>query len=115
MSAIPIQSEFDLKSARNMLRKKMVGGKWLPPFQARAATTLTLMGELILLSEKPGTVQISILTKQGVWGVELKCNFIDNGELFTEDKHQRLEHIVDSLQTSPKDGRLYLITQLWLS
>lgn len=112
---IPIQSQLDITSARNLLRKKMAGNKWLPPFRARSAISLMLMGELILLSGKPGTVAISVTTKEGIAGIELQCICVDDSQLVIDNRYKKLQQIADSLEATPKDGQLHIRTLLWLS
>jgi hypothetical protein len=115
MTPIPIRSAFDISSARNLLRQRIAKKNWLPPFRARAATSLTLMAELILRSEKLGMLDIAVLTRNGVYGVELKCN-IENGEnvLNTREYHH-LEELADSVDHDVREGRIFLVVHLWLS
>jgi hypothetical protein len=115
MNTIPIQSPLDVTSARNLLRKKITGTNWLPPFRARAATTLTLMGEIILQSGQSGTLVITVQHKQEIWGIELECTCRDGGQLIGGIKYQQLQHLVDSLDVVAKDGHLNLKTAIWLS
>ena len=115
MNIIPIQNPLDITSARNMLRKKITGGMWLLPFRARAAITLTLMGELILHSGQPGTLAISVLSKPNTWGIEIDCTYVDNGQFDTGTKHQQLAQMVDVLDVTTKDGHTNLKSTIWLS
>ena len=115
MTMVPISSTFDISSARNLLRQRIAKKNWLPPFRARATTSLTLMAELILLSQKPGTLDVSILAREGEQGVELKCDLVDDGHILRTHEYHDLEGLVDSVKAYDRDGHIHLVAQLWLS
>lgn len=115
MTMVPISSTFDISSARNLLRQRIAKKNWLPPFRARATTSLTLMAELILLSHKPGTLDVAILVRDGEQGVELKCDFVDDGHALRTDEYHDLEGLADSVKGYCRDGHVHLVAHLWLS
>lgn len=114
MTPIPIRSAFDISSARNLLRQRISKKNWLPPFRARAATSLTLMAELILRSEKRGTLDVSVVTRNGAHGVELKCNLQNDADVLNSAEYHHLEEMADSVDHDVREGRIYLVAHLWL-
>jgi hypothetical protein len=76
-TAVPIQGTFDIAIARNTLRSKIVQQRWPIVFNARAATALTALGELILALDRSQTIviQIETLTDEKKCGIQLSSQF----------------------------------------
>jgi hypothetical protein len=114
MASVPIQNAFDIGAARNLLRKKLSGMKWQPPFRARATTTVVMMGELILMSQKSGVLEINVIMGRDLWGVEVKCKIGTDEHLVSHDVYHQLQRIADSVEVTAKEDYVYVTAKLRL-
>jgi hypothetical protein len=114
MTTVPIQNTFDITSARNLLRRKIAGAKWLPPFRARAATIVTMMGELILMTQKQGALEVNVIMTKELWGIDIKCKINDDGYVLTRELYHQLERIANGIEANIKEGFVYITVHLRL-
>jgi hypothetical protein len=114
-SNVPIQNVSDITAARNLLRKKITGTKWSPTFRARAATALTAIGEFIIRTKQIGTLDVAVIMGQGTWGVELRCDLPNSGDVTAGEVRHQLSRIADDVQMDNNDGHLNIIARMWIS
>ncbi len=113
-SNIAIHNASDITTARNVLRKKITGTKWTPTFRARAATALTAIGEFILRSHQQANLGVNVVMGQGTWGVELRCDLPDGGEITAAEIRHQLSRIADDVQMDDSTGSLNIIARMWI-
>ncbi len=85
MASLSIQNAFDITAARNQLRRLIVGSNWPPVFQARAATTVTAFGELIIRARVPSVLNVAVVMGNGLWGIRFECELPGGKQLTADD------------------------------
>ena len=100
-TVIPIQGTFDIAQGRNTIRTRIASQHWPMSFNARAATAMTILGELILLcnDSKAVPVRISLLNDQKLHGIELSCTLTKptDDPARWKSKADNLTRVADSL------------------
>lgn len=109
-TTIPIQGTFDIAKGRNSLRTHVAAQQWPPTFGARAAASLTALGELILQAGKNSLVivRINIIEDGSSAGVQFECSFPrPTGDLAPfEDAQNRLGRASDQLSIQEIGGNI---------
>ena len=99
-----MQGTFDLSLARNTLRRKIAEQHWPIIFNARAATVLTALSELILALDQTQLVMIEIETIEDMerHGVSLSSQFAD-----PDNKPTQLKELIGNLQRTTADSEIH--------
>ena len=109
-TVIPIQGTFDIAQGRNTIRTRIASQHWPVSFNARSATAMTVMGELILLcnGSKAIPVRITLLNDQKPHGIELSCTLPKlTGEIVRwKSKMDNLTRVADTLDVKEHGGHV---------
>ncbi|MBZ0303322.1 MAG: hypothetical protein K8J31_26505 [Anaerolineae bacterium] len=115
---IPIQGTFDIAQGRNAIRTRIALQHWPLPFNGRAATAMTALGELILLSNrsKAVPVRITFLNNQPRCGIELDCTLPKpDGEIVRwNSKTDNLARAADTLDMQEHGNQIEIRVCVWL-
>ena len=115
MSNTYVQNTTDITAARNLLRRKINGANWSVPFRARASTALTAVGEFIVSSGKPGTMEVGVVMSRGTWGVELKSTLHEANTDGLPKLREQLSRLADEVKIDCQASRVCLTVHLWLT
>ncbi|MBN1285268.1 MAG: hypothetical protein JXB47_07715 [Anaerolineae bacterium] len=114
--SIQIEGPFDVAIARNRLRRKVAEQGWMPTFRARAAAALTAMAELILFSQACGSIDMSIVDREGKTGVELAggVSWPDSRYVWLDEARSRLARVTDELEIVDTPDGPRIVARVWL-
>lgn len=116
-TVLPIQWSFDIAQGRNILRHKIAYNRWPIALNARAATALTALGELILALEKsqPIPVRIATLEHAGKCGIELSAHFRlpDRKPTQWEERIRNIERVAADTKFHESENSIEITTYIW--
>ena len=116
-TVVPIQGTFDIARARNSIRAMISLRRWSANFNARAATALTALGELILLTggNKTVPIRVEIHECENRCGIMLSCTVeASNSEPARwEAKQNNLRRAVDEFDIEEKISQLRIAVWVW--
>ena len=112
-----IQSTWDIATARNVCRKVILGQKLSPTLCGRAVAVVAVLGELILLSQMRGSLDVREIPQQGKRGIEIRCSLVLVSEPTPslETTRSQLERVVDALHVHVQDNLLEISAHIWPS
>ena len=114
---VPIQGTYDIALARNTLRTKIALQRWPIVFNARAATALTALGELILITGKvqPIPIKIEILGQPSKCGIKLTCRFSlpDKRPIRWEEHKHKLEQAAADTKIQESESEIEITAYVW--
>ena len=109
-AVIPIQGTFDIAQGRNAIRMRVASQRWPLSFNARSATAMTVLGELIMLSNrsKAVSVYITLLSDQKPHGIELSCTLPKPTDEIVrwKSKMDNLTRVADTLDVNEHGGQI---------
>ena len=115
---VPIQGTFDIAQARSSLRLKIAHQHWPTVFNARAATALTALGELILALGKsqPVLIRITFVEQFGKRGIELWTELSISDESFPqwEARKHNLERAASDILFSEAGDNIEITAYVWV-
>lgn len=117
-TVVPIQGTFDIALARNTLRTKIAQQRWPMVFNARAATALTALGELILMVGKAQAVpvHIEVLEQSKKYGIRLNCRFRlpDKKPIRWEEQKNKLEQAAADTEIQESQTEIEVTAYVWV-
>jgi hypothetical protein len=117
-TVVPIQGTFDIALARNTLRTKIAQQRWPMVFNARAATALTALGELILMVGKAQAVpiHIEVLEEPKKYGIRLNCRFRlpDKKPIRWEEQKNKLEQAAADTEIQESQTEIEVTAYVWV-
>jgi hypothetical protein len=115
MSTLSVSSTWDIAKARNEARKVVLGQNYPPVVCARAVAVVAALGELILSSGMTGTLEISIVPRNGKQSVELICKIpqMEREHLSLETVQSQLARAADGVEMHEYHNQLDITVYLW--
>ena len=119
-TTIPVQGTFDIAQGRNTIRTKIAMQHWPVTFAfyARATTTLTALGEIILLLDKSRSmcIQLIFFNCEPHCGIELSCRLPKTAQTASswDVKVANLKRAADELDIHESPSHLEIQARIWL-
>jgi hypothetical protein len=119
-TVIPVQGTFDIAQGRNTLRTKIAMQHWPVTFAfyARATTTLTALGEIILLLDKSRTmcIELKFFGQEPRCGIQLACKVSPMAQTASqwEQKVANLARAADELNIYESADHIEIQAYIWL-
>jgi hypothetical protein len=117
-TVIPIQGTFDIAQGRNTIRSKVTLWRWPISFNARAATAMTALGELILFGNVSTVtpVHITFINSETECGIELRCTIpksVSEADRW-DVKADNLVRATDDLDVQESGNQIEIRAWVWL-